>query len=719
MRLGGVVLLLAIGCTTEEVVERSQAEPEEPAPPDALLPSDGGIFAPSHVRVSGEIDVALLSDVDKCAECHSDLVAQWRMSAHGRSSFDNPWYRSGVDRFREEVGHEGSRFCAGCHDPLLLLGGKMDGEIEPNDPMAHAGITCAVCHGITETRSDGRASYTIDMSPIPLPVRGDIESLEAHRTRVATNTLRTPGLCATCHRAFLADDTGNIHFLPGMDDAGPWKVSAYAGNRALLIDPGVEEQTCQSCHMELEETTRDGPFARTGSTRSHRWPGAQTALAEQIDARQVEFVREMLRRAATIDVAAARIDGESHLPADAAPVRGGAELELDVVIRNQGAGHVFPGGARDTHDTWVEVTLRDANGRMIAEAGTRHAREEDPTAHRLLVGMVDEHGVPELQHLVHRFAAKAFDHGIPARDAAAVRYAVTLPDEIALPLRVDAKLMHRRHVRPTHDLACEGTRSDRGRDFNAESRRLGRPVVGGCSPQPITEIASAVVWLGEGASGHPNEGGADRETWLRLYEHALALSHDVQERCEDAKPSLERALELLGEAAPAERRAMVMNLRATVEGRQGRVEDAIAWADRAQALIGEHPAIYRARGRAYAQVWRWEEAARELAEVARLAAGDSNAWRDLARARGSAGDALGALEAARSGLRLLPRDEQMLRSQALAVAALEAPNEAEARDAFLRFREPDNTSDLRLLCGQTIENCDRDQRPVPTIELRR
>jgi predicted Zn-dependent protease len=163
---------------------------------------------------------------------------------------------------------------------------------------------------------------------------------------------------------------------------------------------------------------------------------------------------------------------------------------------------------------------------------------------------------------------------------------------------------------------------------------------------------------------------------------------------------------------------MIMNLRATVEGRQGRVDDAIAWADRAQALIGEHPAIYRARGRAYAQVWRWEEAARELAEVARLAAGDSNAWRDLARARGSAGDALGALEAARSGLRLLPRDEQMLRSQALAVSALEAPNDQAAREAFLRFREPDNTSDLRLLCGQTIENCDRDQRPVPTIELR-
>ena len=80
------------------------------------------------------------------------------------------------------------------------------------------------------------------------------------------------------------------------------------------------------------------------------------------------------------------------------------------------------------------------------------------------------------------------------------------------------------------------------------------------------------------------------------------------------------------------------------------------------------------------------------------------------------------------GLRLFPRDEQLLRSQALALGdldagALDAAHIDEARleaahGAFVRYRRPDDETQLRLACEQHVEGCARDRLPVPVIELR-
>ncbi len=723
--------------TPDPIPDLPDAEP--PPPPDPLYPREPGDLAPSMVRVvDGEIDVDRLADVDTCDACHADVHAQWRQSAHGRSSFDNPWYRQAVDAFRADAGNERSRFCAGCHDPVLLLSGRIDGDVAPDDPSSHAGITCLVCHSVRETSTDGNASYTLTAAPVPLPREGDPASVRAHIARVALDPLREARLCGTCHRVFMGHAIDRPVFLEGVQDIGQWRASAYAGSLAERVDEPIEETTCQGCHMTPEAATRGDRAATDGMVRSHRFPGGQTALASQSsDPAQLEAVRAMLRRAATIDVAAVwRGASDVTVPADGAHVRAGDHVEVDVVIRNQSAGHAFPGSVRDTQDTWVEVRVFDAHGEPIASAGDRYATGDDDTAHVLRTTMITADGSPELRHHIRRFEALGYDHTIGPRDAGAARYAFDVPRRLprdAFPLHIEARLRHRRHARPLVAAACAASASRRGRAFRAESESLERPGLDACVTEPITDLATATVYVGAGSEGLSGKGGAARPAWLRAYEHALALSHDVQERLDSARPAIARALALIGEGdehgspedesqppdvANALRRAMVLTVEGRIEGRQGRVDAAIEVLDRAEALIGAHPAIARARGDAYAQVWRWPEAADAYEASAEATPLDVASFRMLARARGSARQNEAALAAAQRGLLLLPRDEGLLRTQAVVLDAMHHEDAARARELFVLYRHPDQESELRLACARNVSDCGRDRQPVPVIEMR-
>ena len=111
-----------------------------------------------------------------CQKCHADVHAQWSDSVHRFSSFNNPPYLASVTETREvalkrDGNVQASRWCAGCHDPVPFFSGAFD---DPkfdtiNHPTAHAGITCTVCHAITNVNSTrGNADYTIE-EPLHYP----------------------------------------------------------------------------------------------------------------------------------------------------------------------------------------------------------------------------------------------------------------------------------------------------------------------------------------------------------------------------------------------------------------------------------------------------------------------------------------------------------------------------------------------------------------------
>ncbi len=721
--VGWAIVTVLASCASGAHDEGTAAPPRPSPVPAAILPSGEGDFAPSFLRLErgGTKAGQTLADVETCGNCHADIEAQWRSSAHAFASFNDAVYRATVERLRKDRGNKASRFCAGCHDIALLVDGAMDAEIDPKDRRAHAGVSCRVCHGVVATRPDGNGSYTLDVGDFPLPKEGDPDSVRKHKARAAAAPLRTASLCASCHKAFLSEGSGNDHFMVGQDDATPWARSAYAGSLAERVDAKVAQKECRTCHMPLEEA--NDPAAKEGKVASHRFTGAHTWLAQMRgDREQRRRVEAQLASAVTLDVAAVVPDGGARvLPAEDATLTPGGRAIVEIVVRNVGAGHRFPGGVLDAQDTWLEVSIEDARGQRIAEAGSRHeATGNDPTAHVFTAAVGGADGKPLLARETHLFEAGVYDHTIAPRDADVARFAFDVPRGVPNgPLRVVARLRHRTRRLALQRVACDDARSPRGRAFGQEGLRHVARSIDPCPPQPVSEIARAEALLGVGAPANGERLGADdARTFQRAFDHGLAMLHEVGERQGEARPSLERALM---HATNDRERAMALGALARLAEDQGRTDEAADLVGKASAFAPAHPALARLRGETMATVWRWSDAAPFLQEASVGAPKDDAVWARLAVLWGGAGRERDALDAAQRGLLLQPRDADMLRVQALSLRALGAATEATSRadDAFLAHRVPDVASRVRSRCTQDVPGCALERLPVHVHEMRR
>jgi len=648
-----------------------------------LLPESKGPFNPGELEIAGDgkIHGAELRDVLTCGGCHPDAVAQWRTSAHAFASFNNPIYRLSVDRLRMEAGTKASRMCAACHDVALLTDGAMDvHEVKPDDGRAHAAITCQTCHGITRTRPDGNGSYALDTSDIPIPTTDDpVGSLAKHRARVAPSQLRTAELCGSCHRSFLDETTGNASAFFGMDDFTPWSRSDFGQSTAARIDADVAKAECRTCHMAKEPATNGDVSAKGGKLSSHRFLGGHSWLAAmQGDPAQVERYRRFLRGVASVDVApGAALEGTT--------------LGFDVVIRNLTVGHRFPGGVMDAQDTRVEVTVTDARGRVLARDDSHALRSE----------VLDKAGVPLKLRETHRFVTAVWNRTLEPRGVQAARYRLEVPAGAAQPVTVTARLLHRSRNETLRRAACAESQTAAGQAFTAASKKLNGVALNPCVEQPVIEVASSLT-------------AAAAPLWERKYFHGLALSGALQEYADEARAPLLSALEL---APDARSRARVLAALCGLDGRQGRTAEALEWCTKAEALAPGHPAIDRLKGLALANVWRWQEASAEFEKCAKKVPADLEAWRLLAVSLGSAGRDAEALSAAQRGLALQPREPDLLRVQALSLAAL-GGDSGPALDRALQYRVPDNGSSVRAACSKNVEGCAAERNPVPLRVLR-
>jgi tetratricopeptide (TPR) repeat protein len=708
------VLLVVLAATLGACSGPGDAVSTSTSTAKPVLPLPSPSLGPSEADTDWRVDGKTLTETESCAGCHADAAAQWRSSAHAFGSFNNPIYRVVVDRFRNEASKDASRFCGGCHDVALLVDGAMSGEVGPEDSRAHGGITCRVCHGIESTRPDGNGSWVLDASPIPIPRDGDDESLRAHKARMALAPVRTAELCGTCHRSFLSPATGNAAHLTGQDELGAWQRSIYAGSTAARIDEPVEQAECRTCHMPLEPAPLGDAAAKNGMIRSHRFAGGNTWLpAMRGDATQLQSVQTMLRGAASIDVAVATdATGVRTMPADGAPVAPGGTLTFDVVVRNEHAGHRFPGGVLDAQDTWVEIAVHDASGHLLAEAGgSQESTGADRSAHVLRVVQADEHGTPLLLRETNRFRAPVFDHTIAPRDAELARFRFDVPTRLdvrQLPLRVTARLRHRSRNLALARAVCTESRSARGTAFTREVHACTDAWIDGCASEPVTDVATSEVWIGGGAPAP----SAAMPAWRRLYDEGLALLHAQQEEVDTARPILERALDLAG--ADDRTRAMILQTTAEMAVHEGRTDEALALLDQAESLAPGEPSIVHARAEALGGIWRWNEAAVPLRAAALASPLDDKVWSHLAVAYGSADQPADALEAARHALALAPRDADALRVQALALDRLGASPEdvAAARDAYARWRPPDDAPAVKSACSRQFPWCALERLPV-------
>ena len=313
----------------------------------AILAGHGG---PSDGDVAREVTrrgfyAGAAVGAEDCAACHRDVAAQWSASAHRFSSFNNPYYRVATEAFRAEKGAVASRFCGNCHEPQLVASGAMDlPAIERGTRAAQAGVTCLVCHSITHVDREGNGRYLADLRTVPT-------APGAHDARVRPPLMAEAEFCAACHKVGLGREITADRWLRGQNDYDAWHTSAVSGNGAGSVYRPAISQRCQDCHMPLEAAPLGDPAAKNGMIRSHRFLGANSALAHlRGDDDQERRTVENLRGRASLTLL---WSGPSR---------------VDALLRARGVGHRFPGGTMDSNEVWLEITARDAAGRVIGRS---------------------------------------------------------------------------------------------------------------------------------------------------------------------------------------------------------------------------------------------------------------------------------------------------------------------------------------------------------------
>ena len=232
------------------------------------------------------------------------------------------------------------------------------------------------------------------------------------------------------------------------------------------------------------------PGNRDGQVHSHRFPGANTAIAvANQDDSQLRAEEDFLKSGfITVDIFAASpaddhngnaamlrrgdsprlnttfaVGEESEQPQDtvmrevgkvAAPLdSSGAKLEpgstvrVDVVVRTRKIGHFFPGGTVDAFDAWLELQARDGDGRIIFWSGnvTDAGRGPvEPGAHFYRSFQLDGDGNPIDKRNAWQTRSLLYVRLIPPGAADVAHYLVRVPKDARGPLQFTARLNYRK-----------------------------------------------------------------------------------------------------------------------------------------------------------------------------------------------------------------------------------------------------------------------------------
>jgi Flp pilus assembly protein TadD len=420
-----------------------------PTPP---LPTEA--FAPSNARTEdgGPIPVEQFFSAKRCAGCHQDTHAAWSESLH-RNAAREPFYKESVDILERTRGSEAIMHCEACHAPVAVVSGTLFKENNQADkppglrPFEDEGVTCSVCHSITEARLDGTGSYTIRRPALlaredGTPVFGDvpdaaiIADIPGHRRAMMRPLLKEPEFCATCHKGSAPPALNNYKFLRGFNAYDEWQQSGASHEVAAPYYRREQRADCRSCHMPKVDSVND-VAARDGVISSHRWLGANTAAPLFYgQTRQVELIEEFLRaQVLSVDIFALRIEATGRLVAplstssdNVVALQPGEEVTAEVVIANRKAAHSFPPELRDMYEPWVEFEAIDASGKTFFHSGfIKPEGTLDESAHVYKAILLDESNRPITRHQVWLARVKVYDNSIPQGRSDIARYRFRWP----------------------------------------------------------------------------------------------------------------------------------------------------------------------------------------------------------------------------------------------------------------------------------------------------
>ncbi|MCZ6684109.1 MAG: multiheme c-type cytochrome, partial [Planctomycetota bacterium] len=554
-------------------------------------------FEPSRTRtVTGNFipERALMME-DYCVKCHSDAYEGWFHSAHHFSSFNNPAYRFSIRETRKvTMRHDpdgiarGARWCAGCHDQVPFLSGKFDDPNfdDFNDATAHAGITCTVCHAITNINSTrGNGDYTID-EPIHYPFAYSDNSVlqwinnqlvkakpTFHKRTFLKPFHRTAEFCSVCHKVSLPFELNQYkEFLRGQNHYDPFLLSGVSGHgaRSFYYPPKARE-SCAECHMPLAESDDFGSrdFAGNGKTsiHTHLFQSANTGMAAiRGDDRTVRAHRDFLVGAdpdiigptMRIDIfglkPGAAID--SPLLAPIRPelplVRPGTSYLLEIVLRTLNVGHLFTQGTADSNEVWVELIAKSGD-RVIGHNGEiAKDGQVDPWSHFINVHMLDRHGNRVDRRNAQDIFTPLYNNQMPPGTGQVVHYRLDVPADITDPIEIHAALHYRKFDRTYMDYVF--------------------PVKGGPELPVVTMCEDTVTLPVAGAaSSAPSQTSPIKPVWQRWNDYGIGLLLEGNTGAE--KGELRQAEEAFRAVVGIKPQHGLVNL-ARVFIKEGRLEEA-------------------------------------------------------------------------------------------------------------------------------------------------
>ncbi|HEU4753609.1 MAG TPA: hypothetical protein VFU47_10920, partial [Armatimonadota bacterium] len=313
---------------------------------------------PSAIRPAAGTDQGGADAGCTRAGCHAGIPAT---HAHAFSA-GGPAYQATLADFTHRRGEEAARWCRGCHEGA-------DAAAMPS-AIRTSGLGCTTCHAVTQVHAlYGSAPLVLGK----VPGAADMAANARLRPKAHAGMLLRPELhrsaafCAACHRKNFNLPQNGFRWVPGPDEYQDWASSAYSGSAlyAASIDGGPK--SCLGCHSAHRGNT---PLPST----QHPAPASPLTL-------------DLFFRAAATGAPSAEVVGRS------APPRPGARAYLDVVVRNRGIGHDFPTGMPDLWNTWLEVEVRDARGRVVGSSGSPRARDRN-AAHGYRLRPLDRSGRP-------------------------------------------------------------------------------------------------------------------------------------------------------------------------------------------------------------------------------------------------------------------------------------------------------------------------------------
>ena len=716
--------------------------PSSPFFPSPATTSSGG-YLPSRIITGNDlgqieqirVDIEQIGFVkntaigaETCQRCHADIVEQWEASAHRFASFNNPFYEATVIDMRENalesnpwiqehvasfpdfgedgIGRAKSKWCSGCHDPALMLAGKMNQPIDRNQPEAQAGLTCLACHAIDRVHNQtGNGNYNIaDEQEDPyLFADAQTGSLGAflhdaalkarpavHKRQLLKPFFRTSEYCATCHKVSLNVPLNNYRWLRGQDEYDNWHDSGISLNASRTFYLPPVKRVCQDCHMPMEPAPLGDVSARDGMVKSHRFIAVNTALpflrgdSETIERIESFLQNEKLR----IDIfalsAASYPEPIMALDEMLPPLPAGEQVTVDVVVRNQGVGHTFPGGTNDSNEGWIEFSVTNEAGDVLSINGAIDEEGHlDPMAHAFKAVIVDRNGAAIHQRNAQDIYVTVYANVIGPGTADVAHYTFMVPETFAgQDLTLKARLLWRKFDRKYTTFAYEA---------NPQGFKQFEDV----PDLPVTEITSDAVTLPVGeaersisqivpASGATQSPGAN---WIRYNDYGIGLLLENDTR------GAVRAFEEVARLA-SDRLDGPLNLAKTAL-QDGNLEAAYVHLRACEDIQVGDPRVAWVWGRVRQEDGLYDDAAAAFSYVLESFPEDRAAWKQLGRTHYLAQHFRQSIEAYQKALEIDPEDREAYYHLMLNYRALGMEDEAsKASAAFELYRIDESAAEV-------------------------